>query len=265
MADLSGGHWYAPDGSPQHTILTQKGAPRNTTLRDARKHGWLPSVTTILNVVAKPQLNDWRVREALKVAFDFAKDTMDSAEFVKTVMDVAHQPVQDAADEGSRIHAAIEASYIPDAHVHAPYRVHVAAVRDALYRHLPSVTDWTPEARVVSLEHGYAGTCDLHSRAHQIVADFKCKDFGNPDGTDCGKKMAYDQDIQIVAYAKALGFVLPQTRFLNVFVSRTVPGVVRIHEWTADPKWDAYYAWRTFDAAANLWRLLHHYDPRQIP
>jgi len=52
-------HWYDKDGSPRYEIEGKNGL-RPTTLRDARKHGWVPSVSTIWkDVVAAPGLVRW--------------------------------------------------------------------------------------------------------------------------------------------------------------------------------------------------------------
>ena len=47
-------HWYNKTGEAAYTIVGSNGKERNTNLRDARKHGYVPSVTTILGVAAKP-------------------------------------------------------------------------------------------------------------------------------------------------------------------------------------------------------------------
>ena len=52
------GHYYTRDGSPAYTTNG-----RGTTLRDARKLGLKPSVTTILQVVDKAALTSWLVRQ----------------------------------------------------------------------------------------------------------------------------------------------------------------------------------------------------------
>ena len=54
------GHWYKRDGATAYTIEGANGKVRNTTLRDARKHGLLPSVTTIMRVAASPALEKWK-------------------------------------------------------------------------------------------------------------------------------------------------------------------------------------------------------------
>jgi hypothetical protein len=54
------GHWYTQEGEPMYTIIGANGKERNTTLRDAKKEGLVPSVTTIMGVVAKPALETWK-------------------------------------------------------------------------------------------------------------------------------------------------------------------------------------------------------------
>ena len=59
-------HWYTRDGAPQYTVPSKKdGSPRSTTLRDARVMNLVPSVTTILNVMAKPALTNWLQQQVL--------------------------------------------------------------------------------------------------------------------------------------------------------------------------------------------------------
>ena len=51
---IEGDHWYTRDGVPVHTQPKADGkGERPTTLRDARKLAFLPSVTTILKVISK--------------------------------------------------------------------------------------------------------------------------------------------------------------------------------------------------------------------
>ena len=52
-------HWYTRDGVPRYTVIGKNGKERNTTLRDARTENLVPSVTTVLNVMAKPALIPW--------------------------------------------------------------------------------------------------------------------------------------------------------------------------------------------------------------
>ena len=64
----SSGHYYYRDGTPAYTVIGKNGKERATTLRDARAEGLLPSVTTILQVVAKPGLVNWMIDQAVLAA-----------------------------------------------------------------------------------------------------------------------------------------------------------------------------------------------------
>ena len=61
MADHAkeNGHWYQKDGSPAYMIVGKNGKERPTTLRDARKLGFVPSVTTIIGCADKPPIVWW--------------------------------------------------------------------------------------------------------------------------------------------------------------------------------------------------------------
>jgi hypothetical protein len=61
------GHWYKKDGSPAYTTIGKTGE-RATTLRDARKLGLLPSVTTINGMLSKAGLDTWKQQQVLLAA-----------------------------------------------------------------------------------------------------------------------------------------------------------------------------------------------------
>lgn len=254
-------HWYHIDGRACHTVpRTKGGGERPTTLADARKLKLLPSVTTILNIVDKPQLTQWKLTEALKLARVVPPtDEETPEEYAARIIERSYDETAGAAaDEGSRIHAAIEAHYRGDV-VPEEYQPHVNATVALIQRTFPNVGDWVPEQRVVS-QHGFAGTCDLHSPTHRVVVDFKCKAFDHYQP----KKLAFDQVRQLAAYGFALFDhwapfdELPQCA--NVFVSRTVPGHVLIHQWTPAEVSDGF---ERFLAAHRLWVLERGYDPME--
>ncbi len=70
------GHWYGESGKPQYTVIGANGKERDTTLRDARKLGLVPSVTTIIAGADKPALVMYRERQLLdaciKRPYDFS-------------------------------------------------------------------------------------------------------------------------------------------------------------------------------------------------
>ena len=63
--DKESEHWYDKTGEAAYTVVGSNGKERNTNLKDARKHGYVPSVTTILGVAAKPPLENWKINQAL--------------------------------------------------------------------------------------------------------------------------------------------------------------------------------------------------------
>ena len=79
-------HWYGKDGSPRYTVKAKDGSDRPTTLRDARKHGYLPSVTTILKIAAKPGLEAWKLNQMMMAALTLPRaDGENEESFIKRV------------------------------------------------------------------------------------------------------------------------------------------------------------------------------------
>jgi len=250
MSAYEAGHWYNQHGEPCYTIAGAKGQPRNTTLRDARKHGFAPSVTTILSVADKPALTAWKVDQALMAALTLPRIDGESLDaFKKRAAQDARQHSIDAADEGTRIHAAIESYFMGDDSYNRKYDDHVIAVADALVGVFGGNVNWLPEKSFCS-PLGYGGKVDLHCTG--AVVDFKTKDFGPDD-----KVVAYDEQImQLDAYRHGLGY--PTATMANVYVSRSHPGEVRviIHE-----NGDHF---ERFKLLLQYWKLSKNYDPTKV-
>lgn len=244
-------HWYSRAGRPAYEVPAAKGGMRATTLADARKLGLCPSVTTVLSVIAKPQLTAWQVRQGILAALTLPRidgETEDA--YLARIKADGEQQVRDAADEGTRIHDAIERAFQGRAYP-ADYRPHVQAAREALAAAFPSVTDWVAEASFAHVS-GYGGKVDLHSPSTGIVVDWKGKDSEFSDG----KRLAYDQHYQLAAYQD--GLLLPRNVCANGFVSRTHPGAVRLHVWTRD---EIEQGAQVFRQALALWKAIKGFDP----
>lgn len=251
MRPLESNHWYGRDGSPAYSQTTKAGGERPTDLRDARKQGLVPSVTTVLSVLAKPALVDWMVDQGIMAALTLKRRDMESdAAFLERVRADGRAQAAAAAEEGTRIHDAIECAYRGKLYP-TKYEPHVSAVQVELAAAYPSVTDWVPEAHFCH-GYGFGGKVDLHSPSTGIVVDFKGKDgdFSN------GKRLAYDQHYQLGGYA--FGLRLEPSEGANLFVSRTHPGAVKLHRWTPDEMDDGR---AVFQASLALWKLLKRYDP----
>jgi hypothetical protein len=245
-------HWYDQSGKPCYDQATQKGGLRPTDLRDARKLGLCPSVTTVLSVWPKPQLEAWKVRQGILAALTLSRapEEGDDSYLARVLADSKAQ-AQAAADEGTRIHDAIECAFKGKVFP-GVYRPHVDAVMLAIGTRFPTVQDWVPE-RSFAHPSGFGGKVDLHSPSTGIVIDYKGKDGDFSDG----KKLAYDQNIQLAAYQRGLG--LPENACANVFVSRTHPGKVAMHVWSPE---DIDEGAEDFFAALAFWKRLKRFDPR---
>lgn len=241
-------HWYTQSGEPAYTLVGANGAVRNTTLRDARKLALAPSVTTILSVADKPALTAWKVDQALMAALTLPRIEGESLDdFKKRALADSKQHAIDSADEGTRIHAAIEASYCGQG-FDAAYTDHVFAAVQAINTAFPHC-NWLPEKSFCS-PLGYGGKVDLHSQ--NAVIDFKTKDFGPGD-----KVVAYDDQImQLDAYRHGLGY--PFATMANVYVSRTHPGEVRliVHENGNH--------FERFKLLLEYWKLSKNYNPMDV-
>lgn len=247
-------HWYSREGAPCYEVLSKSGLPRPTTLSDARKLGLVPSVTTVLSVLAKPALETWKVKQGILAALTLPRlpDEGDDAYLARVLSDSGEQ-AKAAAEEGSRIHDACEC-YWQGRHYPHFYQPHVDAVCEELQRLFPGVTDWVAE-RSFGHAYGYGGKVDLHSPSTGIVVDYKGKDGDFSDG----KRLAYDQHYQLAAYQ--VGLELPRAVCANLFVSRTHPGKVASHVWKEK---DVEAGWAVFEAALTVWKRLRNYDPSQM-
>lgn len=245
------GHWYDQSGRPCYQQRTAKGALRGTDLRDARKQFLVPSVTTVLSVLAKPALETWKVKQGILAALTLPRDPAESDDaYLARVLEDSKQQAKAAAEEGTRIHDACECAIkglpYPD-----KYQWHVKGALQRLDDLFPGVNDWVAEASFAH-ESGYGGKVDLHSPSTGITCDYKSTD----ERSGSTKRFHWDQHYQLGAYQD--GLKLPRSECANIFVSRTEPGTVFSHKWTAD---DIEAGARIFHCALGLWKCLKAYDP----
>lgn len=244
-------HYYDRNGAPHHTVRGKNMCHRDTTLRDAREHGWLPSVSTVMEVVAKPGLNNWLQEQSMLAALTLPRIVGETEQdYLRRIRADAKRQAIEAANEGSRIHAAIE-SHFRGERYDPRYTEHVRGAVEQIENAFPEIRDWEPEVRFAHPD-GWAGCSDLVSRSTGTVLDTKTKDLS----PESDARLAFDQHIQLSAYACGLGFERPQ--LASLFVSRTHPGHARLHRWG----FDAYdNGIRIFRAALELWKAIRGYDP----
>jgi hypothetical protein len=235
------GHWYLPDGSPAYRIIGKNGKERNTTVKDAREHGLLPSVTTIIGCASKPALDVWKQQQAILSALTLPRLEGESEEdWLSRVVADSKETAKQAAERGTQIHGVIEAFYegiyIPEL---PPY---VRAVENAINEHFGSQL-WISEKSFAY--GGFGGKCDLVAKSGFVV-DFKTteKDLDKLD-------YFFDHQMQLSAYRQ--GFEMPKARCAIVYVNalQNKAKLVEIPEDDLRIGWDCFTHLLAFYRAKN--------------
>lgn len=276
-------HWYDIDGNACHRQpyadkkRAAAGETRATTLRDARKLTLLPSVTNVLGVTAKPQLESWKIEQALLAAAEnpfkttCAKGMPDYVEEMEEWVKATHlkskEQVTDAADRGKKAHAAAEKLALRMKAGDATPPTVDPEVRDIF---MPA-QQWMQgnlsniqRAEFTVVGDGYAGTLDLWCEIAgmgQRIGDFKTRKWKK------GKKPGiYPEDgTQLAAYRRAVVTATggnpaeSPLGMTSILINSTEPDDVFVHDWT--PEEIAFYD-RRWLLIHELWCHDKKYNPR---
>ncbi|MBQ9343787.1 MAG: PD-(D/E)XK nuclease family protein [Kiritimatiellae bacterium] len=275
VSEGTGGHWYTREGAPAYAVAKKDGSgERPTTLRDAKKLGLLPSVTTVLGILDKPQLTTWKVKTAIRAALDVARADGEELEaWVDRVVERAGEPVAEAADLGAKIHDAIEVACRGEAWDSVALGAYVAPVLGWILGKLGQGGRIVAQESVIAnAAYGFAGRVDCVIEMPDgtvWIVDWKSRKTRAGE-TDAQAFAPYaTHRLQAAAYgaewALSQGPGKPgrgwaKVRCANVFTSSTEPGRfgVVVHD---DPE----AAWEAFKATLEVWRWTKGYDPRQAP
>ena len=238
-------HWYDRDGTPRYEIEGKKGM-RQTTLRDARKHGWVPSVSTIWkDMVAAPGLTRYYQDQLFEAQINNPRKVLEEdKDYKKRVFSISRDAALNAAERGTMVHGVLENSFR-----HGwTHEDHVDLIKGTKEKVLEvcGEQEWKVET---SFAHGlgYGGKIDMH--CDEWMVDFKTKEL------DSGKKPdLYDSyGVQLAAYDHGLG---GGRKLLNLFISVSSPGYVVEHQWEERERLTDM-----FTTALKLWQLTKRYDP----
>lgn len=226
-----------------YTVPAKNGEPRSTTLRDAKKMGLLPSVTTIMKSAASPGLEAWKLNQMMLAALTLPRVEGESEEsFIKRVQQDSKEQARAAAERGTQVHEAIERFF--DGQIQADALPYLEPVYKKVEEAF-GILNWSAEKSFASGE--FAGKVDLHSMdGDGVVVDFKTKEFTSET---LDKAAGFDENcMQLAAYR--MGLAIPKARCANVFVSVTEPGLVVVKEWTEE---ELVRGWKMFDALKTYW------------
>jgi hypothetical protein len=241
------GHWYAKDGSPAYTTIGANGNERATTLRDARKLGLLPSVTTIIGLLSKAGLDTWKQQQVLLSALTLPRlDNEPEQEWLSRVMQDSKETGRKAAERGEYIHAIIQ-SFYEGAYFPEP-PAYLKTVEQTIDAHFGGRL-WASE-RSFAHPDGFGGKCDLASQADAVsgwngaVVDFKTKD------APLDKAEVYFEHImQLAAYRQGLS--MPKAGAAICFVNGTTSEVKLV----AVSEEDLQKGWECFSCLLSFYKI----------
>lgn len=235
-------HWYAKDGTPAYEIIGKNGNSRPTTLRDARKLGLVPSVTTISREAAKPSLENWKAQQVLLAALTLPRDDGEAEQdYVARIMADSKEQAVKAAERGTLIHAWIQQGFegkpLPE---DGEIYYHVANVE--LLRHDLGIgfgSTW--QCEMTFARDGYGGKVDL--RQHKrIIIDIKTKDAPLE-----GLKTWDDMHMQLAAYRYGLADLGAECGILFVSTKDVAAKLVMI------PEEQLQRGWNMFQSLLSYW------------
>jgi hypothetical protein len=239
------GHWYTKEGTPAYTTIGKTGE-RPTTLRDARKLGLLPSVTTINGMLSKAGLNSWLQQQVLLAALTLPRlPDEPEADWLSRVMQDSKSTGREAAERGTAIHAIIQGYF------EQMYMPEKPAYLDGIDKALADAFGSQPWISEKSFGHplGFGGKVDLmakpiNGQGTGFVVDFKTKE------TDLDKVDVYfEHEMQLAAYREGLG--MPTARCAIVFVN-ALTNQVRLIEIEQDR---LQKGWECFEHLLRVYQI----------
>lgn len=240
--------WYNADAQHVAQVESYDGKKMvDVTLRQARKHGFYPSVTSIMQIVANPFLEDWKQDQVLMSALTLPRqeDEIDDVLIARIKKDAKTQAAR-AADRGRSIHAAIQI-WLESGQICTGFDGLISNFQDHFNIEAPPETWWSESPFV---ECGYAGTIDLLTETH--IVDFKSREWARGH-----EVRPYDKDIwQVCAYRQ--GF--DEDRGCKViYIERNT---FEFQEYELSRK-EIEHGTATFNAMYQFWKCAKKYDPTE--
>jgi hypothetical protein len=235
------GHWYDASGKPAYTTIGKNGKERNTTVKDAREYGFLPSVTTIIGCAAKPGLDVWKQQQAILAALTLPRiDGETEEDWLSRVVSDSKQTAKQAAERGTLVHGVIEAFY--DGVYMPEIPVYVREVEKIIIEHFGEQL-WVPEKSFAN--NGYGGKCDLISSAGFVI-DFKTteKDLDKLD-------YYFEHQMQLAAYRSGFGMASARCAIVYVNATQNKAKIVEIPDADLRIGWDCFSHLLSFYRAKN--------------
>lgn len=246
-------HWYTSNGEPAYTQVAKNGNIRNTTLTDAKKLGLYPSVTTIMKLIAKPQLEIWKQEQAILSALTLPREESETDDvFVHRVVSDFNEQGKSAAEFGTVVHDEIYNYFANNVEPSDDTRKQmISEIKKGF-----AMTNLTPVAyEDVMVGSGFAGKYDMLCTdpfGKHWVVDFKTQDFKD-------KVNVYDEWIwQLGAYSLDTKIAENIGGALNVVIQKT--NVTNVH-FVMHNLDILKQGRKIFLTIFELWKMIKGYDP----
>lgn len=254
VATDQAGHWYTQDGDSAHVIIGANGKERNTTVTDARKLGLLPSVTSIIGILDKPQLTSWKIEQGIMSSLTLPKEENETLEdYARRVVKDSKESTSKAAEHGTKMHTEMENILLGRAcstdEVLKPY---IETFRNWASENVEK-TYWCEKALVGA---GYAGRCDAYVKLRGIgdaIIDLKNRKINKKYNTP----PFYPTDgQQLWAYRNASEN--PKCACVSVVLGSNDSEYIKHHQWDEE---ELYQSGIAFCAMQKVWSWVKNYTP----
>ncbi len=241
------GHFYdRKTGAAIYEVaMTSKAGMRPTNIGDARKLDLVPSVTYVLNCMAKPGLEAWKAKQLLEASLTLPRKQDESLDaYAKRVVEDSKAQGIAAADRGTQLHKAIE-DFIrgeKDESEWKQWEQHLEKLYETLARHGIELSEGEPEhsfsASINDLWYG--GKIDYHqSDGERVICDFKSK-----EKIEDKKQLVWDEhQIQLSAYGYGVFGLITSN-----------------HDW----KWDSFRALNVFVGCSDMQIRVFEHKPEDM-
>jgi hypothetical protein len=214
---------------PRHFVKMKSGKMRPSTVRDAKKNGWNPSVSTVLSNISDDGILRWQKEEIIDACWLSPYNCgADIKKWKTKIRQLSDRKREIAASDGQRIHKALEMYYKGEQCELAQLDTDIVTEVDKfLWREFGDVYWEAEKTFTLDFGGGYGGCVDLHTKDGKgIILDFKSQQTGDHNNFKYYKK--YLQ--QLAAYAYGLGKEKGDCYILKV--SSTHPGVIGLKKYS---------------------------------
>lgn len=253
-----GGHWYDRNGNPVYEVPNKsKCGMRPATLTDARKLNLFPGATGIINLIDKPALTQYKIKNAIVSALTLPRlqDETDESYIDRIIADSVERDVR-RRNNGTEIHTSIEKSFDKSKSFRPEHLDHCLWVRQILIGN--DFYDTEPLVEKSFVHHrGYGCKSDYISINKSVLIDFKTTD---KDLSEC---VLYDNHFMQLA---ANLWAVCETKHISFY--NFTAAIIFVHEITGKCKLikadeeELDRGWEMFCKLLEYWQETKGYKPK---